>query len=602
MNESVFIPGWVVDIDSSKLSQYPIEFQRKYLKSLIDMYIKRGECQSDIPFGIDYFNDEYVVVCEKFPSQVIISSNIGSTIDKASAIKGKDWKESFVTTCIHQFLGKNGYSLPVDLRGLVGRPKSSISKRDLLLRSKQITFLDNDTEILCHPAEWFDFISTEVGILVLYNPKHEIVERRFGLASKYTIESLVTQDWQDLKRNPEMVIGRFSAIHSIIANTNKEYPISAIKLDEFEYSIYDRPKLHFRNGMITDLSTEMDQLYSDVVLENIDNISQPKNVSFLIDTTITSQNRTTVDEFIAYFSDMIDCDITQVEFNPDDDTLHINGEAVVTIINDFQKGSGFIYDKMKRKISIPSKVVLLDTILKNDGNYGELVALVWLGIRFRYTQALHHNLAESPEHSIIAMNIIPLLAGKYLVLAGAIVNDEKIESKFQLFEKDYDKISPNSHDIMSLYNSLSNDNSSIILYSDEVNLKSIMSNLASEFGIESVCSTPISSCMIQKRGDNLGIPLSGTSVKLGNKKYLLQTDGTPDFIEDGIPSPILVDTSNLLQSPEDSVLRTLFESTFINPISLSKPKFPVHLHLIQTLSSTMSREIFSKTITEGNIH
>ncbi len=573
------ILGWIAQIDTAVLKMYKVSMQYNYEFSFLTFALKNGDFLSDVPFTIIYVKDSYYLFAQKPPSHLEIATipvSICTTeINEKKEIQNLD---IFVLTALYITFSNKGYYRPSEVLSFIGKSKGVASQRINPIVEKTVEQFNETFTYSIFQAERFECHEMrDDKVMVFYDPRHEISENSFNLTSNKLIPGVIEKEVLQLHRNFESVEQRFLKIIKVI-NTNQIGNVRLSVIENLKGDLINSPSIKINSNTIETLNTTP---LVDILEDNISFDPFISNILFLIDKSVTDNTPIKIQNFISYFAEVTGLNITIQSYYVS--KLHkFEADAAIICIDDRIKGSGYVYNKTKEKIVIPNKIIKFSTILEDD--WGKIVKLIWLNIRFRYTRKLYQNVSMKYHQNIIALHITPYYAGEWMILSGVSSNKGNINISHDIFYNDRDKNIDEKVKINDFLQKLINFSDSdhfLIQISDRQLLPLIDKISHYNFCLVLVNS---SHSILYGQIENTSKAIDGLSVSINDNKSLIMTNGYPNDLFEGIPKPLFIEKIKGLHDIQE-ILQDVFYQTFINPYSLSKPKFPFILGLAMHYSS-----------------
>ncbi len=573
--------GWKAKIQTNLLKKYKITFQYNYDFDYLVSSIKNGDFLSETPFTINKYDDELYIYSQSFPKILEIASLPVTVMEEEIIDDLKiDTLDIYAQTAMYLLLSSYGYKRPSEILSFIGKTKGVASQRINPRKQHVEKQFNQELKYSIFEAERFESHEIKDGeIIIFYDPRFEISEETFNLTSKKLIPKKINEEIKKLHRNYQSSLSRFKHIDSLI-KLNKFKEIEFLSLSEFQVVQYKIPSLKIKSHLIeTSPSIPLiDILENNFLFDNF-----VHEILVLLDNTSNGKIPGKIYEFIEYFEKISGITIILKEFK----TINIENiddvEAVIICINDTIEGTGFIYSNLKNQLKMPNKVIRFKTILSE--NWDRIVKLVWLALRFRYTQTFYQNSVITDCHqNTVAIHLTPYFAGEWMILSGVSITSGKVNLETRILYNDREKQVIDETIVINFLNRLLNfpPTEHFLLEISERQLLPTL-KLLSEFDF---CLTHIyaSNSVFYGEIDSIPKPIDGLSINLNDSKSLIMTNGYPNDIFDGIPKPIIVEKIKGIHGLYE-ISSDIFNQTFTNPYSLSKPKLPFCLSLALQSSS-----------------
>ncbi len=588
--------GWTSIVNRSHLSRYHVIFQNRYSLELVQKYIMEGDYSSDIPFGICEEDGQLTLVAQRKPQYIYVHDNPIEILDTGPLPNSMDGLEIYAITSLYQRLSEIGYERPVDVRSFVGRLKGRASLRSSPIFSKKIQHIDSELDFCINRAEHLMGLIT-ADILILYSPRHEISESRFGLSAR----NLIPQDLVEskyMKRFPQSVLQRFTDLSSSFGIKPTEN-LQLTPMLPFSANRFNRPSLiiPYQNGEEQVLTN--DKMFETIILEHwkpYDCFS----VQILVDVTGKSNHiREYVRELKRQFLAITGIE-SEIHFMDNLDQLEVSSvDGVIVLIDDLTPGYQAVYQTIKTKLQNPSKVVLLSTLINED--IRKTVFALYQSLKVRIKQELHQTIAKKQIEQVMGLSITPLKRGKYLILSGTYIDGRDIRGRRVLLEKDWETGTPTGSQLIQFIKELtmssSIDEASLVMTNDRINLLRILKELGEteDFALANIQT--MDAVILETIAGQYLVPTDGSFIELTNNQSLVVTNGIPEIDEEGIPAPIQIEVHSSGIYETKDILRASYEHTFLHPASLSKPKLPLALHANRM--SIPEERLFTDWVLEG---
>jgi len=566
--------GWNVKVNTDKLKVFEVEFQYEYQYHVLVEYIRKGDYRSNIPFGLFQKEGKFYLIATKKPEFIYILDN------PVQKIKEVDFKDDlnegldiFVLTFFYCILISFGYTRPIEVKSLVGRSKGYVSFRKKPEKIIEHEFLGRKISYSISIAERFETHLNEFNeVFVFYDPRHEISESFFNLTSDALIPEEVKKEKKELVRKFKQVEERFERISKMLRSYETKI-IEIEELNELKAFRTEFPLVDISGNKIKDQCEKTP--YEEIVKSFIKLDSFCDKLPVLIDNTSTCIHDEDIDQFLMEFEKKTGIITEKITFS---DPEYLSDFSIALIILDDQtKGYEFVYNSIKKKISMVSKVVKISTILNES--WEDIIILSWMSLRFRYSNNLLMKLENSTFKNVIALDIIPILGGNWLILSGTYMNKNLVKSRMVLFYNEKNEQVILNDDVEKFLDKLLIDdyNSETLIIIGNPDLKPYLQNIVENHNWDLVYLKESNSLFFSIQNGLEPIPLDGLFVNISNSKYLLMTNGFPNKPE-GIPKPIIIEIihSNV---EKNQIIKDIFGLTFIHAMSFSKPKFPFPLAL-----------------------
>ncbi len=577
--------GWRVKVNTVMLKTYRVKFQYEYQYHVLLEYIKRGDYRSNIPFGLYCFNKKYYVIATEKPEFLCIIDN---PVQQFESIRNMDVKHGlsvYVLTFFHHLLVTLGYTRPIDVKSLIGRSKGVVSFRKTPVKTLEHNFFGRKVYYSFSKAERFE--TYQIGdsyVEVYYDPRYEISESFFNLTSVSLIPDNVQEEKKSLIRKFTQVEKRYQELSELLMNYRTEI-ITINELKEKKAHRIENLSFVLNNKLLNENFANTP--YEQILKENLVFRNRVNEILVLIDNNNNAKDSSKLKHFLEEFERITHIKTIKHFF---DDPQEIGDNKVgLIILDDTLEGCEWIYNSLKKKIFMASKVIKIRTIFNNP--WDSIIILAWMALQFRMSNKLLLRMEKSAFDSVIALEIKPVLGGSWLVLTGTSLKDDSVISKISLFynKRNEQIFTENNIEqfILELVNNKISKN--ILLISGNPELSLYLNEIAKRKFWDLVYLKESNSIFLSVLDSKTSIALDGLYQRISDKKYLLMTNGYPNKPE-GIPKPIVVDIFQCKNSEKD-IIQEIFALTFIHPMSLTKPKFPFPLTLARSNVTDVNLEM-----------
>lgn len=597
---NLIIPGWCGKININELKSYRIEFNRDNISiSTLNYYIKRGEYQSNFPFGILNEDDTfYIISMNNFilNKKIIIRNYLGEIIEEDELISSKKVEgiSCFIHTLIDFLYIDYGFEKPIDIRTFLGKSaKGKLSYRRELINTILSKESKNFNEIKIYKSVNHEIFVNENIFIISFLPNYEIYGNLFDLPLNLEDRKLIERDsiWCSLVYlNPEKFFERFEEYCLYIYDKLKEFKF----IYELEInSTYENTSLNYPNEIFVSFLNQNIDLNKENSFEiNLLNYFKKNlnlipiiEIEVIIDNYKLSDNIESNQILEDYLKKLENSGIFKIKeinyFNNIEEFNFSNKNPYLVLINDKYKGSEYIYATAKRKAEI-SKAINISTLEIID-DFDENLLLIWLAFNFRINKNLIWFFDELPIFKrIISFGVTFNPDFDVFKISGIIF--DTMNNKLKKFKEIYFRSSINQErdDILNgILNIL--EKKYKFEYENELFIFE-QGNYSKDF-IKKIKDN--SYCVLIERPNTrifcisqnkLEIPKNGSYIQLFDDNYnifLLINTGYPDTPEQGLPNPLLIKIiSELNEINTKDILQTIFNLTFYQTESFSKVNLP----------------------------
>ncbi|MFW9997394.1 MAG: hypothetical protein ACFFD4_35450 [Candidatus Odinarchaeota archaeon] len=602
---ALVVPNWLVKYELNSFIHFKGSYQKQvdyFTPELFQYYVQAGNYISDTPFGL-YFRDKQLHIFAVRQPEFLAIANYPITLEKLE--QANNWKgeglDVFSLVDLYSSLSNYNYSC-FKFKSLRGKAQGELTfNKEEDVKKKLVDGIPVD--LFLYKCEKFEAHQLEKDLVqILYFPKYNIIDNKFGFKFQELTDSLLEEDW-NLFRTPEKIKERFDQLddtgfRDLTAGKwekNEESPLFTLK----------RPAVYFPDDSTYDLSNS-ELPFKEIIKEKSPVVPDKKFCIIIDKTGELGDNEQQIHQFVnnlASFSiskvkiftiSSLESDLAIIKSTIEEEKF----SAGFLVVNSFKAGYEYIYDIIKLNLHIPLKTVKVETILKENNT--DTIKLLWLSLRFRLEQSIYHTIKNAEANiPIFAVASLPRQRGEFIYLTGCRIHENRIHYYCRLhYNREQEKNKPTTDDFEEIWNEISveeDKNESILVVIGDKNLLPPILKLKRDKGFDLAVVRESASAILNDQAGVLELPHDGQYTKITADKYLLMTNGNPDIDFSGVPKPVMVEIAGSSKIDHVSILKAIYFKTFQHPASFGKTKLPFELHLATTYpSGPVLKELLEK--------